>query len=168
MEQPDVELIVRVTARISAALFAAALISFAAAARRHQGRGPRIRLFIAFLLAHSIHFGAVMWLAALTAGENIRARGGWILVLTVAALFYLAAFSILRAWSRPAAGRAPSRVERLSAHAGVAFVALIFLNSYAARAGRMPVYWVPTILLLAVVVAYFSLVRQPSLRLRGR
>jgi hypothetical protein len=167
VEQPQVELIVRLTARISAAAFAAALMVFAARGRsRPVGVRHEIRLLIAFVLAHTIHFGAVMCLAVVTAGENIRARGGWILVLTVAVLFYLAAFSILRAW-RLADAAAWPRGQRLVAHAGVVFIALIFLNSYGARAVRMPVYWLPAILMAAAVVAYFIRVRPATFAIRS-
>lgn len=156
MEQAQVELIVRATARVSAACFAAALIAFAARAPRHHEAGSTgVRLFVAFILAHTIHFGAVLWLAVLTSGENIRARDGWFVVLTVGALFYLAAFAILGAWRGFGAGRTVTRAKRLAGHAGVAFIAVIFLNSYAARVGRMPVYWVPAILMVAVVTGYF-------------
>lgn len=98
MDQPTVELIVRVTARFSAAAFAAALILFVAG-HQHDQRRLRIgtRLFAAFIVAHTIHFGTVAWLAAVTRVENIRQRDGWTVVLTVALLFYVAAFVVLRA-----------------------------------------------------------------------
>lgn len=163
VEQTHVEVIVRLTARISAAAFAAALIVFAAGARnRRPGKRAAVRLLAAFILAHTIHFGAVLWLAVATAGENIRARGGWIFMLTVAVLFYLSAFSILRDWTRLGAGRASARGQRLAAHAGVVFIALIFLNSYGARAGRMPLFWLPTILIAAAVVTYFKRMPRPT------
>lgn len=153
-------MIVRATARVSAACFAAALVAFAARARQHHDAGSTgVHLFVAFIAAHTIHFGAVLWLAVLTAGENIRARDGWFVVLTVGALFYLGAFAILRTWRRLDAGRMPARGERVAAHAAVAFIAAVFLNSYAARLGRMPVYWVPAILMAAVVTGYFIRVR---------
>jgi hypothetical protein len=160
MEQPQVELVVRLTARVSAAAFAAALILFAVGHRRRQ-RGVRygIRLFIGFIVAHTIHFSAVAWLAVLTAGENIRMRDGWAVVLTVAVLFYLAAFGILRAWRVLGAGRTWSWGDRLTAHAGITLIALVFLNSYLGRVGTMPVYWLPAVGLIASVVLYFVQMR---------
>jgi multisubunit Na+/H+ antiporter MnhB subunit len=127
VEQPQVELIVRLTARVSAAAFAAALILFALG-HRHRRRGVRygVRLFVAFILAHTIHFSAVAWLAMLTAGENIRRRGGWAVVLAVAVLFYLAAFGILRAWRKIGSARLLSRNDRLVTDVGVAFIAFVF------------------------------------------
>ena len=87
------------SARLSAAIFAAALILFAAG-HHHDRRLLQfgIRLFAGFVGAHTIHFGAVAWLAVVTAGENIRERDGWPVVVTVALLFYMAAFVVLRAW----------------------------------------------------------------------
>jgi hypothetical protein len=156
VDQAQVELLVRVTARISAAAFAAALIALSLRRRNPFRASHEIRFFIAFILAHTIHFGTVMWLAVMTAGQNIRIRGGWIVVLPVAALFYLAAFAILRAWISLAARRVLPRGDWWAAHVGVVLIALIFLNSYIARVGRMPAYWVPAILMIAAVVAYFT------------
>jgi hypothetical protein len=157
VEQAQVELIVRVTARISAGAFALALMLFAAGpSNRSPSHWLDIRAFVAFILAHTIHFGAVAWLAALTAGDNIHQRGGWAVVLTVAVLFYLAAFQILRVWHGLRKGRSLSRGACLTAHGSVALIAVVFLNSYLARVGRMPLYWVPAIGLVAIVAIYFA------------
>lgn len=147
---------VRVTARISAAAFVAALIAFSIRRGNPVRVSHAIRLFIAFVLAHTIHFGAVVWLAVITAGQNIRARGGWTLMLLVAALFYLVSFTILRAWTYLAGRRAMSRGHWGAAHAGVVLIALVFLNSYAARVGTMPNYWVPALVMIAAVIAYLA------------
>jgi hypothetical protein len=161
VDQPQVELLVRLTARLSAAAFVAALILFSVRGP-NRGAGARyeIRVFVAFILAHTVHFSTVVWLAVLTAGQNIRIRGGWAVVLTVAALLYFASFAVLRAWSTLAAGRDLPRGGRLAAHASVALIALIFLNSYITRVGRMPVYWAPAILMIAAVVMYFTQVHR--------
>ncbi len=98
MDQPSVELIVRLTARVSAATF------------------------------------AVAWLAIVTGGENIRERDGWAVVVTVALLFYMAVFIILRAWGDAAVGRSSSRSLRVTANVAVLAIAVVFLNSYLARA----------------------------------
>ena len=42
-------------------------------------------------------------------GANIRERDGWTVVVTVAVLFYLAVFLVLRAWRHRVLGRASSR-----------------------------------------------------------
>jgi hypothetical protein len=154
VDEEQVRLIVRVTARLSVIGFLAALGLFAA---RFPGKvGGAIRLLTSFLVVHTIHFGAVAWLAILTAGENIGERGGWPVVMTVAAAFYLSAFGILRMWRTVASARPLSRVERLTAHLGVVFIAAIFLNSYAARVGTRPVYWLWIAGLVCVVTAYMA------------
>src|SRR5687768_13559668 len=99
-----------------------------------------MRLFLGFILAHTIHFSAVAWLAVLTSGENIRTRGGWAVVLTAAVLFYVAAFGILRSWRRLDSGRSWSRSDRLAADVSIALIAMVFLNSYLSRVQIMPLY----------------------------
>jgi hypothetical protein len=152
VNEEQVGLIVRVTARLSAIGFLTALGLFAA---RFPGKvGGATRLLTSFLVVHTIHFGAVAWLAMLTAGENIGERGGWLVAMTVATAFYLSAFGILRMWRRIASARPVSRLERLAAHLGVLFIAAIFLNSYAARVATRPVYWVWIAGLVSGVTAY--------------
>ena len=160
MDEEQVGLIVRVTARLSAIAFMAALALFAVryhAAPRHA-RGS-IRLFVAFIVMHTIHFSAVVWLAVLTAGENIRERDGWPVVLVVAAAFYLSAFGILRVWRGIGSGRAVSPRELLAAHVAVVFIAAIFVNSYVGRVRTMPVYWLWTVGMVLVVTAYLARAR---------
>jgi hypothetical protein len=163
MDLPQIESIVRVTARISAAAFATALIVFASSGlhRRHIRRA--VHFLIAFVLAHTIHFLAVAWLAMATQGENIQARGGWAVALPAAALFYASAFGVLRAWNAFASGRAVSNGERLAAYGGVAVIALVFLNSYVARVATLPVYWFPTIGMIVIVAGYFVRARRRRL-----
>lgn len=164
VDQPGVELIVRLTARVSAAAFAAALILFAAGDRQNR---PRLyfgtRLFAAFVVAHTIHFLTVAWLAVVTGGENIRERDGWPVVVLVALLFYLAAFSVLRAWGDTAMGRPSSRSLSVMANVAVVAIAAVFLNSYLARVARMPMYWLPAAGLAGVVVVYFVRTRGAAL-----
>jgi hypothetical protein len=155
VDQPTVELIVRLTARLSAAIFAAALVLFAAGYqhdRRHLYAGSR--LFAGFVVAHTIHFLTVAWLAFVTAGDNIRERDGWAVVVTVALLFYMAVFSVLRAWGDAAVGRSSRRL-RVTANVAVVAIAAVFLNSYLARVVRMPLYWLPALGLVGIVAFYF-------------
>jgi hypothetical protein len=160
VEQTHVELMVQVTARVSAAAFAAALILFVTGRDRQRGARRGVRMFIAFILAHSIHFGAVIGLAAVTGQENIRARGGWPVALIVAALFYLSSFAILRAWRRVGSGRPMSSAARRAAHLGVAFIAVVFVNSYIARVETLPIYWLPTIGMIGTVAFFFLQARS--------
>ena len=145
MDQPNVELIVRLTARVSAAAFAAALILFAAGYQHDQRRlWLSTRLFAAFIVAHTIHFWTVAWLAVVSGGENIRERDGWTVVLTVALLFYTAVFVVLRAWRDAALGRSSSRSLGVSANVAVVAIAAVFsqlspgTRSECPRTGRQP------------------------------
>jgi hypothetical protein len=164
VDQATVELMVRLTARVSGGMFAAALIAFAAGyqpdrRRLHVGT----RLFAGFIVAHTIHFATVAWLAVITSGENIRERDGWSVVVTVALLFYLAAFSVLRAWGDTAMGRRSSRGLRLTANVAIVAIAVVFLNSYLARVERMPVYWLPAAGLAGTVALYLVRTRGAPL-----
>lgn len=164
VDQPTVELIVRLTARLSAAIFAAALVLFAAGYQHDRRRlDCGTRLFAGFIVAHTIHFVTVVWLAVVTAGENIRERDGWAVVGMVALLFYMAVFLVLRAWGDAAAGRSSSRSLRVTAKVAVVAIAAVFVNSYLARVVRMPVYWLPVFGLAGIVALYFVRTRGAAL-----
>lgn len=167
MDEDQVRLVVRVTARLSAIAFLVALGLFAVqyhATPRRTG-GP-IRLFVSFIVLHTIHFSAVVWLAVLTAGENIRERDGWPVVMVVAAAFYLSAFGILRVWRGVGSARVVSRRELLTAHLAVLLIAAIFVNSYVSRVKTTPVYWLWIAGMVLVVIAY--LLRARGLLVVGR
>ena len=157
MDQTSVELIVRWTARLSAATFAAALLLFAAGRRvlRRRARG----LFAGFIVVHTVHFAAVVWLAVVTAGANIRDRDGWIVVIMVAVVFYTAAFVVLHAWRDTAEGRSLPRALHVSAGVAVVLIGAVFLNSYIGRALHTPVYWLPAAGLVAAVALYLARAR---------
>jgi hypothetical protein len=164
VDHPGVELIVRLTARVSGAIFAAALILFAAGYQQNRRRlyfGTR--LLAGFIVAHTIHFLTVAWLAVVTAGENIRERDGWPGVVTVALLFYLAVFSVLRVWGDTVQGRPSSRSLRVTANVAIGAIAAVFLNSYLARVARMPMYWLPAVGLAGIVAVYFVRTRGAAL-----
>jgi hypothetical protein len=162
VEQPQIELFVRLTARVSAAAFGLALLLFSFSALRPRRVRHALWFLSAFIVVHTIHFGTVGWLAAVTDGSNIQARGGWPVAAAVAGLFYLSAFALLRLWRDVGSGRGVTSGERLLAHASVAVIALVFLNSYVARVETMPVYWLPTIGMVAVVSAYFVRARAAT------
>ena len=154
MDQSTIEAIVRWTVRASGVAFAAALTLFAAA-DSGRGRLQRARrALVAFIAAHTIHFAAVVWLAAVTASANIEDRGGWVLMLMVAALFYASAAAILRVWSDVAEGRQPASGSWLGSVLGVLFISAVFLNSYFARVEEMPIYWLAAVLMSAAVGLY--------------
>jgi hypothetical protein len=160
VEQEQVETLVRLTVRLSGLSFAAALMLFAASDRQRALMRYAIAVFAVFVLAHTIHFGAVIWLARLTTDENIRDRGGWPLSLGVGVLFYASAFAILRAWRQRDLIGSVSESALWSAHPGVLFITAVFLNSYIARVGRLPIYWLPTIGLISAVTFYFLRARS--------
>jgi hypothetical protein len=163
VDQPTVELIVRLTARLSAAIFAAALMLSAAGYQHDRRRLFGARLFAGFVVAHTIHFVTVAWLAVVTAGENIRGRDGWAVVVTVALLFYMAVLLVLRASGDAAVGHSSSRSLRVTANVAVVAIAAVFLNSYRARVVRMPVYWLPALGLAGIVALYFVRTRGAAL-----
>ena len=156
-------LIVRLTARASAAAFVGALLIFAASApHRQRSLRASIRMFGAFVLLHSIHFGAVLALARATASATIDDRGGWPPVLAGAAIFYLAVAGIARAWRRLDTGRPLSGLQRLAANVAVVFIAAAFLNSYMSRVGELPVYWAPAALMATVAGIYLLRERRAA------
>jgi hypothetical protein len=168
VDQATAELIVRLTARVSVAVFVAALILFAAG-YQHDRRRLEVgtRFFAGFIVAHTIHFAAVAWLAVVTSGENIRERDGWAVVVTVALLFYIAVFVVLHAWRDAAMGRTSSRSLRVTATVAVVAIAAVFLKYYLARVVRMPMYWLPAAGLAATVALYLARTRgaaAPPLR----
>jgi cation transport ATPase len=147
---------VRLTARLSATLFAAALILFAAGyPHDRQRQYYATRLFDGFIAAHTIHFATVAWLAVVTAGENIRQRDGWAAVTIVAVLFYASALLVRHAWNEVRRERSPSRTLRVIANVALTAIAAVFLNSYLSRVALMPVYWLPALGLVAIVALHF-------------
>jgi hypothetical protein len=160
MDQTTVELIVRWTARVSAATFAAALLLCAAGRRVRRSRAGGTRLFAGFMVVHTIHFAAVVWVAVVTGGANIRERDGWAVVTVVALVFYTAAFVVLRAWRDTAEGRLSPRGLQLSARVAVVVIGAVFLNSYVGRALHRPVYWLPAAGLAAAVALYVVSARE--------
>jgi len=156
MELAHIEAIVRSTVRISALMFVVALTLYAAAgAHRRRWVFDAVRALAAFIVAHTVHFGAVVWLAVVTGGTNIDERGGWVVTLLVAVLFYASAFGILSTWREVAAGCLPAAPSVVASRVGVLFIAAVFLNSYFARVERMPIYWLAAAAMIATVGFYF-------------
>jgi len=127
-------LLVRVTARVSAAIVAGHLL---VAAHRAEAVGsPALRTadvatFCAFLASHTVHFACVWLLAVATAGDNIRRAGGWALVVIVALVFYAGAGVVLRVKQRPLGWR--SARERRTEVGLLIIVWLVFFQAYALR-----------------------------------
>jgi hypothetical protein len=137
----DVEqaaLLVRVTARVSAGVFATALV---ASARRLSAGGTLglrryrradLACFTLFLVAHTIHFAAVGVLAFASAGQNIRDAGGYAPTAAVAVAFYVACGAVLRAKARTAPRWKTAGERRVEiCTSGVLWI--VFVQAYALR-----------------------------------
>ncbi len=137
----DVEqaaLLVRVTARVSAAIFATALV---ASARRLSSSGTLDRTryrradlacFTLFLVAHTIHFAAVVGLAIASNGQNIRDAGGYAPTAAAAVAFYGACGAVLRAKARTATRWTTTGARRIEIWtSGVLWI--VFAQAHALR-----------------------------------
>jgi hypothetical protein len=158
-------MLVRATARLSAAIVAGNLL---AATRRAEAVGSSaartmdVATFVAFLASHTVHFACVWLLAFATGGDNIRRAGGWILVVMAALVFYAGAGVVLRVKLRPSGWR--SAGERRLELGLLAIVWLVFFQAYALRLVQS---WLFAVLaaLLAYSVAGFlraALRSEPS------
>src|SRR5438045_5786347 len=134
----ETAVVVRLTARVSAAVFAVSLLAsarrLAAGETADVGAARRVDIaaFAVFLAAHTIHFAAVLMLAAASGGANIRGAGGWIPTLVVAAAFYAACGAVLRGKLRAAPRWTAAGPRRLEV-ATMAIVWIVFFQAYALR-----------------------------------
>lgn len=156
MDEPVLRELTRITARISATLFAAALLTFAA--RQRVSARVAVRVFAAFIAAHAVHFSAVFLLAYATSGANLRARGGYPLTITVGALFGASAVAgLLRLRASE-----PARGLRLAGGLGIAFIWFAFTLAYGSRAFVSPVFAIPTIVLTVAFLAFLNESRRTN------
>ena len=142
---------VRLTARISVALYSLGLGGFAVAA--YRGREPRApqKTLQAFIVSHTIHFGFVAWLTVATAGENIARRGGPLLTSVVGVVFYVASFAMLFG----------VRQRRRSALIGATVIWLMFVLTYIGRIPRDAIYALPVGVTSIALGAYLFGPRRP-------
>jgi hypothetical protein len=133
VEPSQVALWVRITARVSIALYSLALGGFAVEA--YRGREPRapLTLFQLFIVSFTVHFLFVAWLTVVTAGENIERRGGPLLTTLVGAALYLASFAVLTGAQR----------RRPSAWLGATAIWLMILGTYVGRIPRNAAFALP-------------------------
>ena len=164
-------MLVRATARVSAVILSGDLL--VAARRIGIGGGtdpertaPRalrkldIRVFVAFIVSHTVHFICVGLLTIATAGANIDARTGYAPVIAVGILFYLACAVVWRVKLRSAAGWVRPKDRAIEVWTLVA-IWLAFFQAYITR----PLQWwfFPV---LAIVLLY-ALARFVSAALRS-
>jgi hypothetical protein len=163
-----------IMARLSAALLASSLLVAARRVSLSSGldssgsqrvapaawRTADVNLFVAFIVSHTIHFAGVVLMALASSGENIRARGGWLVNVAVAVLFYAACFGILSAKRRPTARWSTVGSKRLEMIPLVVLWA-DFAQSYLIRFVEM---WLFAVLALVLV---YSMVRFLTESLRS-
>lgn len=145
---------VRVTARTSALLFAAAQ---AAAARGRPGHAAG-RLYLGFMAAHAVHFAAVTRYARMIGGRNLFPGGrslsdvgGW---RTVAGIYGAFAGLAVSGWAAgvPAITRRAPRV-RVAGGITTKIIATMFVGTYLGQLRRSPFYAVPAALVAAATLA---------------
>jgi energy-converting hydrogenase Eha subunit C len=150
MDEPALRELARITARLSATLFVAALFAFAA--RRRVSPRAAVRLFAAFLAVHVVHFSIVLLLAYVTGGANFRSRGGYPLTIAVGLLFAAGAVAgILRLRDSE-----PARAVGLAGVLGIGFIWFAFTEIYASRAFVSPIFAIPTVVLIAAFLAFLN------------
>ena len=146
---------VRLTARTSALLFAAAQ---AVSARGPAARPPGRPLYLGFLAAHGVHFAAVTRYARVTGGQNLfpggrslSEVGGWRTVLGI-----FAAFAALAGAGWFGDGAAVTERAPRAALAGTVarrIIATMFVGTYLGQLPRSPFYAVPAALVAAATLA---------------
>lgn len=152
MDTSHLYLVVHWTARLSAVLFAAALLAPALSslsARRAQ------TLYLGFIIAHTLHFSFVAWLAKVTGGENmfpggrsVGDVGGWPAVLGIFAFFYtLALVGLVARRAGPRAGLGLRAAGRFS----TTFIGFMFVSTYVPLIARSQWYALPAALVAAGV-----------------
>jgi hypothetical protein len=155
MNSSDLYIAVHWTARLSALLFAAALLA-PVLLREQDGRRRSQVLFLAFLAAHTVHFSFVLALAFETGGKrmfpggrDIADVGGMPAVFGIFAFFYLLAVAALL--QRRAGSRAGTLL-RVAGRFSTAFLGYMFVTTYIPLVERSPWYALPAALIATAVV----------------
>jgi uncharacterized membrane protein YeaQ/YmgE (transglycosylase-associated protein family) len=145
---------VRLTARASALLFAAAQASQAMGSRAAVARQP---LYLAFMTAHATHFAVVARYAKATGGRglfpggrNLQDVGGW---LTVAAIYTFFAGLAGTGWAAgtPAVRNTPGL--GIAGHVATTIIGAMFTGTYLGQLPRSTWYAVPAAVVGAAVLA---------------
>lgn len=143
---------VRLTARSSAMLFAAAQATQALGPRAAQAWRP---LYLGFMAAHATHFAVVARYAKITGGRslfpggrNLNDVGGW---PTVAAIYSLFAGLAATGW---AAGASPSRRgPSIAGRIATGTIGAMFTGTYLGQLPRSGWNAVPAAMVAAAVLA---------------
>jgi hypothetical protein len=144
---------VRLTARGSAVLFAAAEATHALRPRADR---PTRRLYVGFLVTHAVHFFVVAEYAIVTKGRNLfpgrrslDAVGGW----PVVAGIYIA-FAALALTGWPARPNSPVGLRlRVASSVARALIGTLFVGTYLGQLRQSRWYAVPAVMVGAAVIA---------------
>jgi hypothetical protein len=148
------------TARASAVLFATALLAPTLLAPTLALRRSLLP-YVGFMMAHTIHFGFVVWLAMVTGGakmfpggRDIGDVGGWPAVFGIFTFFYVLATAGLLARRR---GSEAGRALRFGGRFATTFLGYMFVSTYVPLVSRSAWYALPAALVaLAVLVDLFG------------
>jgi hypothetical protein len=141
------------TARLSAVLFVLALLGASLGTQA-------VRLWLAYVAGHTVHFSFVAWLAFATDGANLRDIGGWPTVIWVGTGFYIFVICAALAWAGSG-----WRAVRVLGHAGVVMIALAFIATYAGLIAKSALFALPVVAILGAVGFYIARVFQASGRM---
>jgi hypothetical protein len=156
------------TARLSALLFAAALAAPLLPrplARRSQA------LYVGFVLANSLQFLSVTWLARMTGGANLFPGGrsladvgGWPAMFGIFGFFY--ALALVGFVARQRGARASSGL-RAAGTFSTTFIGFMFVATYVPLVARSRWYAIPAVLVAASVLVNIMGERLRRLRCLG-
>lgn len=153
MDAADLFLAVHLTARLSALLFATALIAPVLLQQRQRlSQAP----FVAFVAAHTVHFGFVIGLVLETGGEgmfpggrDVADAGGLPAVFAIFAFFYLlAGLALVERRAGPSAGKMLHWAGRFA----TVFLGYMFVSTYVPLVERSPWYALPAALVATAVL----------------
>jgi hypothetical protein len=157
LDAEQAALLVRVTARISAGLLAANLL--VSARRITDGRGwyrtADVRLFLAFIISHTIHFVCVGLLALATHGANLESRLGYAPVSALGILFYIGCAMTLRVKVREG-DRWVTRSQRNTEVWVLVAIWGGFAQAYVARLRQSPLFAALALVLMLSLVLFLS------------
>ena len=156
---------VRLTARSSAMLFAAAQATQALGPRAGQAWRP---LYLGFMAAHATHFTVVARYAKITGGRalfpggrNLNDVGGW---PTVAAIYTLFAGLAATGWAAGASRSTSSRRVGIAGRVATGTIGAMFAGTYLGQLPRSGWNAVPAAIVTAAVLA--SLLTRGALGMR--
>jgi hypothetical protein len=148
---------VRLTARSSALLFAAAQSTSALGQRADRASRP---LYLGFMAAHAAHFAVVARYAKVTGGRglfpggrNMNEVGGW---PTVAGIYILFAGLVFTGW---AAGTPVARARpamRMAGRVATGLIGAMFVGTYLGQLSQSRWYAVPAALVGAAEIAHVA------------